>query len=262
MLSKAEIGRLQSLRRRKIRTETGLFVAEGVRVVEDLIASTIVLDRAFISPSLEDTERGARLARELRTRVQTMDVTDRELGTIAGTDQPQGVVVVASIPRATLAAVAALLPATAHAAVVVLDAVQDPGNFGTVVRCADAFNALFVVVLPGTVDPWNPKAVRAAAGSSLRLPIVEATLDELLAFARTHDMQLWGADMEGDDVAAITPPARTALVLGNEGAGLSADVRAACDRFVAIPIRGGAESLNVGVAAGILLYSLGREPSA
>lgn len=267
MLSKAEIGRLQSLRRRKIRTETGLFVAEGVRVVEDLVASTIVLDRAYVSPSMEDTARGASLAQALRARVQTMDVTDRELGTIAGTDQPQGVVVVAAIPRPTLAAVAALLPvlggpATAAATIMVLDAVQDPGNFGTVVRCADAFNASFVVVLPGTVDPWNPKAVRAAAGSSLRLPIVEATLDELLAFARTHDMQLWGADMDGDDVAAITPPARTALVLGNEGAGLSADVRAACDRFVAIPIRGGAESLNVGVAAGILLYSLGREPSA
>lgn len=261
MLSKAEIGRLQALRRRKIRTETGLFVAEGVRVVEDLVASAVVLDRAFVSPSLGDTDRGARLAGALRARTQTLDVTDRELGTLAGTDQPQGVVVVAAIPRATLSAAAALLPPATAATVVVLDAVQDPGNFGTVVRCADAFNASFVVVLPGTVDPWNPKAVRAAAGSSLRLPIIEATLEELLAFARTHQMQLWGADMEGDDVAAITPPARTALVLGNEGAGLSADVRAACDRFVAIPIRGGAESLNVGVAAGILLHSMGREQS-
>lgn len=255
MLSKAEIARLQALRRRKVRSETGLFVAEGVRVVEDLVASAIVLDRAFISPSLEDTARGAMLARAVRARVQTTDVTDRELGSIAGTDQPQGIVVVAVIPQSRLD----MLEVAPDAVGLVLDAVQDPGNFGTVVRCADAFRASFVIVLPGTVDPWNPKAVRAAAGSSLRLPIVEATLEELEAFARTTDMVLWGTDMHGEDIAGVAAKGPTALVLGNEGAGLSDEVRSACGRLVSVPIRGGAESLNVGVAAGILLYSMTRE---
>ncbi|MGH7464757.1 MAG: TrmH family RNA methyltransferase, partial [Longimicrobiales bacterium] len=207
-----------------------------------------------ISPSLEDTERGRTLAERVRALTATVDVTDAELGQLATTETTQGIVVVAAIPRVTLDAVRL----HARSLIIVLDAVQDPGNFGTIVRSADAFGAAMIVALPGTVDPWNPKAVRSAAGSSLRIPIVEATLEALLAYLHAHGGALLGADVEGVSVDRAVHDGVVALALGNEGAGLGAAVRAACDTLVSVPITGAAESLNVGVAAGILMYLLSR----
>jgi RNA methyltransferase, TrmH family len=255
MLSRAERKRLSALRRRKDRAETGLFVAEGVRLVEDALASGIVLDVALVAPSLEDTPRGAALARALRERVRTQDVTDAELGDIVATETPQGVAVVAQMPRYALHDVT--LPA--RALILALDAVQDPGNFGTVVRSAEAFGATCVLTLPGTVDPWNAKAVRAAMGSSLRLPIIDATLPAAIEWLRLHECRILGADSSGVNIETMHVTQRVALVLGNEGAGLSDAVRAALDDTVAVPIRARTESLNVGVAAGILLYLLSRD---
>lgn len=254
MLSRAEIKRLRALARPKGRAESGLFLAEGVRLAEDVLASAVVPRVALIAPSLEDTARGAALARRVRDSMLTHEVSEQELRDVAATDSPQGIVIAAEIPRHTLAS--ATLPLSAR--VVVLDAVQDPGNFGTIVRSADAFGAALVIALPGTVDPWNAKAVRSAMGSSLRVPIVEAPLQEAAAFLRSSGCAIFGADADGEDAAAVHVPARAALVLGNEGAGLSADVRAACDRVISIPMHGNAESLNVAVAAGILLYLLSR----
>src|SRR5687767_5372317 len=255
MLSQAELKRLRAVKSRKGRAESGLFLAEGVRLVEDLLGSDVVLHVALVAPSLEDTPRGAALARALRARARTAEVSERELGDVAGTDSPQGVVVAAEIPQRKLVQLG--LPERAVA--VVLDGVQDPGNFGSIVRSADAFGAACVLTLPGTVDPWNPKSVRAAMGSSLRVPIVEVTVEETVDWLRAGGWRIVGADANGSSVEALVPAARTALVLGNEGAGLSEAVRAALDEVIGVPIRGSVDSLNVGVAAGILLYLLTRE---
>ncbi|MEX0906689.1 MAG: RNA methyltransferase [Gemmatimonadota bacterium] len=255
MLTKAEIKRLRALTHTRRRAASGLFLAEGVRVVEDLVASGIVLRQAFLAPSLEDNPRGVALAEALRARTRTTAVSEAQLADIAGTESPQGVVAVAETPRRDLAGV----ELAARALVVVLDAIQDPGNFGTIVRSADAFGAACIVSLPGTVDAWNPKAVRSGAGSSLRVPMIDTALDELLPWLRRHGFRIFGADMNGVDVETVEADGRVALVLGNEGAGLSTAVLEVCDALVAVPIRGSAESLNVGVAAGILLYSLARK---
>jgi RNA methyltransferase, TrmH family len=255
MLSRADVGRLHALKQRAKRHESGLFLAEGVRLVEDLLASSIVPRLAVVSPSLEDTPRGAALAAALHSRVRTEAIADHELARLAGTDTPQGVVVAAEIPRRDLASVTL----TDRALVVLLDAVQDPGNFGAIVRSADAFGAALICALPGTVDPWNPKAVRSAAGSSLRVPVVETDMETAVAYLRDAGFRVVGADADGASVDALPPAPRTALVLGNEGAGLGETARRFIDGMVAVPIRGAAESLNVGVAAGILLYLLSRD---
>jgi TrmH family RNA methyltransferase len=255
MLSRAEAKRLRALGKRRGREESGLFLAEGIRLAEDLLASAVVPRTVLISPSLEDTDRGARLARRLRDTGPCIEVSEQELRDVAATDTPQGVVIAAETPHHTLADVTP----RRRDRIVVLDGVQDPGNFGTIVRAADAFGAVAVVALPGTVDPWNPKAVRAAMGSSLRVPIVEAALDELVPFLRAAGCAIFGAAADGADVTTVEPLAvPVALVLGNEGAGLREDARAACDRVLSIPMLGNAESLNVAVAAGILLFLLSR----
>jgi RNA methyltransferase, TrmH family len=254
MLSKAEAKRLRGLAGARQRAETGLFLVEGVRLVEDLLASTVVPRLAVVSTSLEDTERGRLIARRLRATVRTIDVPDHQLHSIATTEAPQGVLVAAEIPRFALGDVSL----GERELVVMLDAVQDPGNFGTIVRSADAFGAAFVCALPGSVDPWNPKSVRAAAGSSLRVPVVEAAADVVIEYLRGEDFRLLGGDMGGRPIDSLEPVQRVALVLGNEGAGIGGELRASLDDTVSVPIRGAAESLNVGVAAGILLYMLSR----
>jgi TrmH family RNA methyltransferase len=138
----------------------------------------------------------------------------------------------------------------------VLDAVQDPGNFGTLVRCADAFGVNLVIAMTGTVDPWNPKAVRAAAGAAFHVPIVQAKTATALDWLEAQGFAIWAADAGGEPALSLDRPSRVALVAGNEGAGISDAVTQRTGRHVAVPIRGRADSLNVAVATGILLYLL------
>jgi RNA methyltransferase, TrmH family len=253
-MNRSEEKLVRALSRRRRREAEGLFLAEGVRVVEELVEAGLVLRLALVSPTIEDTPRGATLARLLEGATPVRGVSDSLLAELAGTRTPQGVLVVAETPVVDLAAVAVAPDAT----VLVLDGVQDPGNVGTLARSAAAFGCPLLVCLPGTVDPWNPKAVRAAAGALFRMAVVEATPVELWAWLDERRFTILGADAGGAPVSDRRGPGPTALVVGNEGAGLGAGSRARCHDLVAVPMAGGTESLNVAVAAGILLYELTR----
>ncbi|HET6231697.1 MAG TPA: RNA methyltransferase [Longimicrobiaceae bacterium] len=255
MLSRREQKELRALRLRKHRQEQGLFLVEGVRAVEDLLASTLTVRWVAGSSTLEDGERGAELLHRIAANgLPFRSVPDAELREHAATDTPQGVIAVAEIPRCTLDD---LRPSADPAAVLVLDAVQDPGNLGTLVRTAEALGASGAIALPGTVDAWNPKAVRAAMGSSFRLPVVEAAWEDAAPWLRDNGFRILAAAASGDPLGEPRPP-RSALVLGNEGAGVSAATFAHADATVGIPIRGRAESLNVAAAGAILLHELLR----
>lgn len=113
-----------------------------------------------------------------------------------------------------------------------------------------------MVALPGTVDLWNPKVVRGAMGAHFRYPLVHATQQQLFDFLAAESIALWGAAAEGDEIRSAEAPERLAVALGNEGAGLTAAVRERCDALISIPIEPAVESLNVAVAAGIILHEL------
>lgn len=252
-LSQTRARRLRTLRNRRQREESGLFLAEGIRVVEELVASTVVIQEVVVAPSLEDTRRGRELLARLPAGVPVHAIGEAGLRQLAETEAPQGVVAVAQMPRSGLP------PALPEGAlVIVLDGVQDPGNLGTLVRCADAFGVAAVVALPGTVDFWNGKTVRSGAGACFRVPLVRCTLPDLAAWAGGLGVTLWGAVAGGRDVATLVRPARLAIVLGNEGAGLDAGTEALVSVRVGIPIRGAAESLNVAMAGTVLMYLLTR----
>jgi TrmH family RNA methyltransferase len=255
VLSRREERLLRALRQRKSREAEGLFLAEGVRAVEDLAASPLPVRLAVAASTLGDTPRGRVLLDLLATQgVAIHEAGERELAALADTETPQGILAVAPIPSARLED----LPVDAVPSVVlVLDAVQDPGNFGTLVRTAEALGAVGVVALPGTVDPWNPKSVRSAMGSSFRLPIVPAGWEELAPWLAERGFATFAAAAGGDPLPDPRP-ARAALVLGNEGAGVSDETRARADRVVGIPLRGRAESLNVAAAGAVLMYELLR----
>ena len=255
MLSRREERLLRSLRQRKTREAEGLFLVEGVRAVEDLAASALPVRFALAASTLGDAPRGRALLDVLADKgVAVHETTERELAALADTETPQGILAVAPIPSAGLDR---LRVDAEPAVIVVLDAVQDPGNFGTLARTAEALGAVGLVALPGTVDPWNPKSVRAAMGSTFRLPVVPAEWEALSPWLSSRGFATLAAAAGGEPLGEPRP-ARAALVLGNEGAGISEDTRARANRVVGIPIRGRAESLNVAAAGAILLYELLR----
>lgn len=254
VLSRAEARRIEALQRRKSREREGLFVAEGIRVVEELLASDTVLRHVVVSPSLEDSERGRALLERATRQATVLHATDAELRRLAGTETSQWVLAVAAIPSRALSDVAPSVRAT----VLVVDAVQDPGNLGTLIRTADAFAVAGIVALEGTVDCWNPKVVRAAAGALFRAPVVYASVEDVRDWFTANDVVGYGADADGVNVDTLAIGARAALIVGNEGAGLSEGARSLVQHTVAIPMPGNAESLNVAVAAGILLHAFTR----
>jgi TrmH family RNA methyltransferase len=248
---------LHALKARSGREKNHAFAVEGVRVVEEALDGGIDLKFAVVSPTLEDSKRGRALAERLHAVTTVRQVSERDLRALTETDAPQGVIAVARIPSYTLAE----QRPQARARVLVLDAVQDPGNLGTLIRSADAFGAACVISLPGTVDYWNSKVVRSAAGATFHLPLINAREDEVWSWLEANQFGIYGADMNGQDARSAETSGRVALIVGNEGSGLRKDTRAHVQHAIAIPMPGRAESLNVAVAAAILLYELSRDKS-
>ena len=243
----------RDLRRRRARERQGLFVAEGVRAVEELLGSPLAVRGLLVAPQLAAAPRGtALLDLARRSGVELAEVGEREFAGAAETDSPQGILAIAEIPDRRLSDIE--LPARAR--LVVLDALQDPGNVGTILRTAAAFDAAAVIAMPGTVDLWNAKVVRSAMGALFHRPAFMSTWAELDTFRSRHSLVLWGADAEGTPLERLQPPARLALLVGNEGAGLSEEGRARAEQAVSLPISSAVESLNVAVATGIFLYQL------
>ena len=248
----------RDLTRRKARERQGLFVAEGVRAVEEVLRSTLPVRGVVVGPSLAANPRAdALLARLRELGHHQLEVGEADFASAAATDSPQGVLAIAEAPTYELST----LYGRTDLRLLVLDGVQDPGNVGTILRTAAALGTHGVVALPGTVDLGNAKVVRSAMGALFHRPSFVCTWDELDAFRARQAVSLWAADADGEPLESellASVPDRLALVVGNEGAGISADARRRADRMVALPITDAVESLNVAVAAGILLYVLRR----
>lgn len=246
---------VRGLQQRKGRRRRGLAVAEGVRLVEEALAADITFRGVVASRALAESPRGADLLRALADRaVPVEEVSERQLEQIADTDTPQGIVAVLEPRRWTLADVRP----QPGAPVLVLDGVQDPGNVGTLLRTAFALGAAGAVLLPGTADLDNPKVLRAAMGATFRLPTAIAADGELRKWAGELGVSLWVTATEGTLLGRLRPPERLAVVVGNEGAGVRPAVRELAAESVAVPLARGAESLNVAVAAGIILFEVRR----
>jgi TrmH family RNA methyltransferase len=204
-----------------IREHAGEIVIEGPKQVADAL-------RAGWAP-IARVERG-------------LDFTNELFDQLSDTRAPQNVLALFERPHASASDILARRDTIA----VALDAVQDPGNVGTIVRLAAAFDAAGVLLLPGCADPFAPKAIRASAGAILNVPVANITARELL----DANVPLLVADMHGP---TTDPPARNAvLVFGNEGAGVSEEIRRAA-RAISIPMSTRIESLNVASSAAILL---------
>jgi len=248
---------VRDLRLRRGRERRGLALAEGVRLVEEALAARVPIRHVLASPALEATPRGRALKAALaRAGLRAEEVSDRVFGGLAATDQPQGILAVVEPPRWRAADVH---PAPRRPALV-LDGVQDPGNVGTMLRSAWGLGAAGILALPGTAEITNPKTLRSTMGAYFRLPFASVTEDEFHEWVRASNVRVLAAEAGASPrLSEAVRSMPLALIVGNEGAGIRPTVRRSAHGTVGIPLREGAESLNVAVAAGILLYEVTRE---
>jgi TrmH family RNA methyltransferase len=232
-------------------------LAEGVRLVAEALDAGLEVIEAAVSPKLTDRT----LRDRLQQRAQTfLDCSDEVLARLSALDTPQGVAVLLARPRPDERA---LLGTELAPMVVVAAGVRDPGNLGSLLRTAEAAGATGVLTMQGGADPFRDKAVRGSMGSVFRLPVLHGMdAPAILAFVQRHRLQLVVADGGGERAhTQVDLKKPLALVVGAEAAGVPPALAAAATVRTRIPLRAPVESLNVAVAAGILLFEAQRQRS-
>jgi RNA methyltransferase, TrmH family len=239
MLSKKLIKDIQSLGLKKHREESGLFVAEGPKIVNEL-AQLVPSQIETIYATKNWTDRG------IPANITVEEVSDVELQKISQLKSPNEVL-------AVVKQFASKAPSTIEGICLYLDGIQDPGNFGTIIRIADWFGVKQIVAAAGTADLYNPKVVQSSMASIARVLV---WYDEKGDFLAGQNAPVIAASLDGESVydCKLVPP--FILVIGNESKGISESVMANANQRVRIPSKGEAESLNAAVATGILLSHL------
>lgn len=247
---------LKDLRKAFARHEPvdGHFAIEGFKLIEEAIRSGARLRAVVFSEA--GSIRADRLLPQLHAQTETLIVADKILAGIVETETPQGVAALVAVREHSVEPLLAI----ENPLLVVTVGLQDPGNLGTIIRCAEAFSTNGLVLAEKTVSRFNGKAIRASAGSVFRLPCVSAQTEKLIPLLRKHGIRMLATSShKGDaiDQAALT--GAVAIFIGNEGAGLPREVLAQMDGLITIPQSEKVESLNAGIATSIILYEAARQ---
>jgi RNA methyltransferase, TrmH family len=233
---------------------------EGLRLCDEALRSKLRIEAVIYSERIAKKDRAASLIHELeKVAAKSASVSEKLLGSISYTKTPQGIIVLASRPTITEKEFARRQ--TESALMVILHGINNPVNLGAILRTAEAAGVTGVLTTPGTTDPFSPKSLRGAMGAAFRLPVwTEVDFEQAVKWCRKHSIQTIGADARATHSYADVDWRRpTALILGSESKGLPAEEVSAADEAVKIPMKGLTESLNVAVAAGILLYEAERQ---
>lgn len=236
----------------------GLIFVEGLRLCEEAYRSKLEIEAVIVSEELARKERAAEVVDELsKVAKRTGFVSEKLLESISYTKTPQGIVVLAQRPDGS----ESRLTLQANSLLVVLHQVNNPVNVGAILRTAEAAGATGVITTSNTSDPFSPKSLRGAMGSAFRLPIWSGpTYDDVIEWCRKRSILTICTDAEADtDYTELDWVKANALLLGPESTGFTSEELAKADRKVRIPMKGMAESLNVSVAAGILLFEAARQ---
>jgi len=250
------IKRLKGLDRKKGRSETGLFLAEGARLVEQGLRRGWHADTVLMGDGGASREHVRQIAETaLAAGVRVEQVPDRLISAISRKDNPQTVIAAFEQRHAELGAAVV----TARDIWIALYEVRDPGNLGTIIRTADCAGMAGIILLETCCDPYSVETVRATMGSIFDVPVYAAPFADFEAWRRQAGLTTVAASVNGSvrhDAAGMG--AATVIVMGNEQAGLPEHVEAACDTLAIIPMRGGADSLNLAQATAIMAYEAWR----
>ncbi len=251
------IKQLRSLERKKARNETGLFLAEGARLIEQALAQGWQIETLITSNSGAERDYVQALAARAEAQgARLIQVPDRLAGSIARKDNPQAVIAAIKQRDLTLTE----MPADRAGLWIGLYECRDPGNLGTILRTADCAGAAGVVLIENCCDPFSVEAVRASMGSLFDVRLARADFASFNAWRQKAGLSMVAASVNGETshvgVDFETP---SLILMGNEQAGLPPEIEAACDTLCLIPMRGGADSLNLAQATAIMLYEGWRQ---
>jgi TrmH family RNA methyltransferase len=235
------------------RTPSGLIAIEGEHLVAEAMRSHLRFATIFLRDGYHPSFA---LPEDAEHLLLPHDI----FRSAVATEQPQGIAALVHPPVFSPDTYPDTLFRGQATLILVLAGLQDPGNVGTLLRSAEAFAATGVLLLPGTASPWNPKALRASAGSAFRVPAINATEAEALNLLAEHNIPASAAvARDGTPIDAAPLAKSCALLIGNEGAGLSDSLIAAAAHRITIPMPGNIESLNAAIAGSLLLYEASRQ---
>lgn len=244
MLTKSQIQLVKSLRSKKFRQKYNQFIVEGEKAVEELLQSGFSVVEVFGTHEWENLNLH-RLRQIPFTRVK-----NDELERLSGFEQPNKVLAIVQIPENIFSNKVLEQPIT-----IALDFIQDPGNLGTIIRIADWYGVTDIVCSHNCVDVFNPKVINATMGSYARVNVHYVDLETTLA---PYKNRLYACVMDGEPVYNIKQANNPIIIIGNEGKGVSDEIIALSANKISIPRRGGAESLNAGVATAVIVDNLAR----
>ena len=254
MISSSHNPKLKLIRalqgRAKERRETGAFLAEGVRLVEEAVNSNWSMRFVLFDETLNG--RGRSQVESLRSRgVDVEEVSTSLMKSLSEIESPQGILAVLELTQ---------LPITNSPTFILIpDQIRDPGNLGTLLRTAAAAGVQAVLLPPETTDAFAPKVLRAGMGAHFHLPIHSMTWDEIKRFCESANQRVYLADMDGQSCWEMDLRQPLALIIGNEAGGASESARKLANQKIGIPMNGNIESLNAGVAGSVLMFEVVRQ---
>lgn len=256
-LQNEQVKYVVSLHRHKAREEAQLFVIEGWRFVAEAVRRNAPLKKVFVCQERETPEWQFLQKKLIERNIPFEEVDRRVLRKMSATEEPQGILAVVRQTTYTWAD----LHLDGNSVLLIIDGLQDPGNLGTILRTALASGVRYVCSTPGTVDLYNPKVLRSTMGAVFSLVLLPGRQpEEILGFCRDRGVRVLMGDIQGSSVYQTKlAEGPLALVVGNEGNGPSPSFRSDDVQCVTIPMSQDVESLNVGIATGILLYEIVRQ---
>jgi TrmH family RNA methyltransferase len=256
MIRSRQNTRMKDLRQRLLHPgtgEDGLIAIEGDHLLQEAERSGLQVDTVYLRE-----DRLAEMERTFPGQVKVFTIAADAFNYACATETPQGIAALVKAPQWTLK----WMLAADEPRLVILAGLQDPGNVGTILRSAEAFAASGVLLTPGSVSPWNQKTLRASAGSSFRLPVVSLADVSLLRRLAERRIPIYACVADaGTSIFEADLRGPMALVIGNEGAGISDDIFPFCNGSLHVPCPGNVESLNAAIAASIVLYEASRQRS-
>lgn len=230
------------------RGENKLFIIDGIHTVKEAIKSDWEIKYLIFSESFKKMEEFDGID------VEKFKVSDRIMNLLSKTENPQGIIGIVKMKN--------FLLDLDEDRFVILDEIQDPGNLGTIIRTSDAAGFTTVILDKGTVDPYNPKVIRSTQGSIFHVKIVNNNIRRAIEKLKKGGVKILGTSPKGRKLYTnIKEKGRVGIVFGNESRGVKEEILLMCDETIRIPIYGKAESLNVAVSAGIILYYFAKNVS-
>jgi TrmH family RNA methyltransferase len=233
-ISRGEIKWVKALHSKKGRREIGCFIAEGKKCVTEALSSQMNIRSIFsFDPSEFNTHAVQKVSEDEMRQMTALANPSPHLAVIETPESPD----IKSI----------------HGKTLILDGIADPGNAGTLIRTADWFGMNAIILMENSVEWTSPKVIQSSMGSVFRMPLIPLTYEQVTAYLKSRNSMALGADLNGESIQTISWDLVSHLIIGSESQGISKELKACCHRLVTIPGKGGAESLNAAVAAGILM---------